>query len=114
MRNTPINKAMGFLAPSLLATGLFVSSATTAMPLQNTVPTASKSGQEVSVPSKTAAGSLAKNPALARNTTAKPEPVVVATSATPKTQDKKTISRCWKRLMNMVREINHAHTSKTK
>lgn len=102
---------MGFLAPSLLATGLFVSSATMAMPLQNTVPTASKSSQEVTVPSKTTS---AKNPALARNTTAKPESVVMATSTTPKTEDKKTISRCWKRLMNMVREINHAHTSKTK
>jgi hypothetical protein len=114
MRNMPINKAMGYLVPSLLTTGLFVSSATMAMPLQNTVPTASRSSQEVTVQSKTASGSLTKSPALARNTTAKPEPVVTATSTTPKTQDKKTIGRCWKRLMNMVREINHAHTSKSK
>ena len=103
---------MSYLAPSLLITGLFVSSIAMAMPLQNTLPTTSKAAQETSIQTKTTPGSSAKNTVLVRNTATKPEPV--ATTTVKKADDKKTIGRCWKRLMNMVREINHAHTSKSK
>ncbi|GAB3555489.1 hypothetical protein [Spirosoma fluminis] len=59
-------------------------------------------------------GKLTRNPTLARNSTkveatAKPEAAKPAVE-----QDKKAIGRCWKRLMNMVREVNHAHRNRSK
>ncbi|MFD2572621.1 hypothetical protein ACFSUS_18420 [Spirosoma soli] len=63
----------------------------------------------------------AKAPVLARNTAPKTliDPVPAAKTETAKpqpqaTHDKKAIGRCWKRLMNMVREVNHAQRSRTK
>lgn len=53
-----------------------------------------------------------KYPALANNTVKKPEEGITASAPKAKekkTAEKKTISRCWKRLMNMAREIRHAH-----
>ena len=50
-----------------------------------------------------------KSPALARNTTPKPTEPAKTETTKPQAQDKQTMSRCWKRLMNMVRELNHAH-----
>ena len=54
-----------------------------------------------------------ENPTLARNTAKKTESSSPQSPAKEqKAQDKKTIGRCWKRLMNMVREVRHAQTSK--
>ncbi|GAB3503391.1 hypothetical protein GCM10027341_32430 [Spirosoma knui] len=59
-------------------------------------------------------GKLTRNPTLARNTT-KVEAIAKPETAKPAVeQDKKAIGRYWKRLMNMVREINHAHRNKSK
>ena len=53
-------------------------------------------------------------PILASNTIPKAaEPTAKPEAAKPQAeQDKKTIGRCWKRLMTMVREANQAHRSK--
>lgn len=62
-------------------------------------------------------------PILVRNVSAKPSETTAKTEkadavAAPandkKVQDKKTVGRCWQRLMNMVREVNHAHRAKRK
>ena len=54
-----------------------------------------------------------ENPTLARNTAKKTEPAATESPAKEqKAQDKKAIGRCWKRLMNMVREVRHAQTNK--
>ena len=54
-----------------------------------------------------------ENPTLARNTAKKPEPAATeSTTKVQKVQDKKAIGRCWQRLMNVAREIKHAHLSK--
>lgn len=59
-------------------------------------------------------------PVLVRNTSNKESETAAKTDAPvapandKKVQDKKTISRCWQRLMNMVREVNHAHRNKQK
>ena len=51
---------------------------------------------------------------LARNVNSKN--VSAATTATPvkslTAEDKKAVSRCWKRLMSMVREVNHTQRTK--
>lgn len=52
------------------------------------------------------------NPVLARNTAKKTEST--ATKSPAKVQDKKNIGRCWKRLMDMVREVRHTQTNKKK
>ena len=105
---------MSYLAPSLLISGLFVSSITLAMPLQSAVLTASKPANETILNTKVETGTLKKNAVLARNTTAKSEPAPTSTKTTAtKNQDTKTVSRCWKRLMNMVREIRHAQSTKS-
>ena len=114
MRILQTNKALSYLAPSLIITGLFVSSTTLAMPLQSAVLTASKPANETVLNTKAETGSLKKSTVLARNTTAKSEPAPTSTKTTvAKNQDTKTVSRCWKRLMNMVREIRHAQSTKS-
>ncbi|MVM35110.1 hypothetical protein GO755_34105 [Spirosoma sp. HMF4905] len=102
MRTLLMKKAAGYLATASLVTCPFVSSITVAMPLQTAFTTTSTSSKESFKP--------ASNPVLVRNTTAKPENP--ATTAPAKVQDKKTIGRCWKRLMTMVREVSHAHHTK--
>ncbi|GAB3705314.1 hypothetical protein GCM10027592_37650 [Spirosoma flavus] len=52
----------------------------------------------------------ADGPVLARNTTSKAE---TATKDQQK-HDKKTISRCWKRIITAIREVNHAHRNNQK
>ncbi|RYC72140.1 hypothetical protein [Spirosoma sordidisoli] len=54
-----------------------------------------------------------KAPVLARNsaTTAKAETTVDSKKAR-QDEGKSTISRCWKRLMNNVREVTKAHRNK--
>lgn len=55
----------------------------------------------------------AKPVVLARNTNPKAAPVGTTTATKPLTlEEKKAVSRCWKRLMGMVREVNHAHRTK--
>lgn len=54
------------------------------------------------------------NPVLARHATARPETTSGTTQTETKREDKKTIGRCWNRLMNMVREVSHAHKSTKK
>lgn len=50
---------------------------------------------------------------LARNTNAKTASAGTTTTTKPLTpEEKKAVSRCWKRLMGMVREVNHAHRTK--
>jgi hypothetical protein len=54
-----------------------------------------------------------ENPVMARNTAKKTESQATESPAKEqKSQDKKAIGRCWKRLMNTVREIRHAQTNK--
>ena len=108
----PLNKTMSYLAPSILTTGLFVSTTMIAMPTQGGLPSTSKPVRETVMHTKAESGSLAKNTVLVRNTTPKTEPGV-ATAPAQKNQEKKTISRCWKRLMNMAREVSHAHRTKS-
>ncbi len=108
MRTLLMKKTAGYVATASLIVCPLLSSITVAMPSQsggiyNTTSTANP----VSVKS-------AKNPVLARNTTAPANPTpTVATVKVPKKEDKKTISRCWKRLMNMAREVHQAHTKKS-
>ncbi|UFH54964.1 hypothetical protein [Spirosoma sp. KNUC1025] len=106
-----LTKTMSYLAPSILTTSLFVST-TIAMPTQGSLPAASKTDKITAVQIKTEANSSSKTSVLARNTTTKTEAVATTVAPAKKTQDKKTISRCWKRLMNMAREVSHAHRSK--
>lgn len=115
MRILRTNKALSYLAPSLITTGLFVSSTTLAMPLQSALLTTSKPANETVLNTKAETGGLRKNTVLVRNTAAKSEPAPTSTSTKTvvKNQDKKAVSRCWKRLMNMVREIRHAQSTKS-
>ncbi|WP_080058884.1 hypothetical protein [Spirosoma aerolatum] len=47
---------------------------------------------------------------VTRTSASKPEsPASIATSKDQKGHDKQTISRCWKRIMGMAREVSHAH-----
>ncbi|GAB4052047.1 hypothetical protein GCM10028810_52390 [Spirosoma litoris] len=96
-----MKKAAGYVATASLVACSFVTSVTVAMPSQVAFTTPSTTGKE----------SVKETPVLARNTTAKPE-TPATTTATVKEQDKKTIGRCWKRLMTMVREVSHAHKAK--
>ncbi|MBC3788517.1 hypothetical protein [Spirosoma utsteinense] len=62
-------------------------------------------------PTKSETNKRAKSTVLVRNTSNKTG--TTASTAAVKTEapaEKKTISRCWKRLMGMAREIRHAHT----
>ncbi|QMW01644.1 hypothetical protein [Spirosoma foliorum] len=102
MRTILMKKAAGYVATASLVACPFVASVTVAMPSQAAFTTTSIFSKE---PVKTT-----NDPVLARNTTAKPE--TPATTAPAKEQDKKTIGRCWKRLMTMVREVSHAHKAK--
>ncbi|MVM40535.1 hypothetical protein GO730_27505 [Spirosoma sp. HMF3257] len=105
MRTLLMKKVAGYLATASLVACPFVSSVTAAMPSQTTfiAPATSTS------PTKSEA-KLTGDPVLVRNTTAKSE--APATTSPAKVQDKKTIGRCWKRLMNMAREVTHAHHTK--
>ncbi|WP_420146509.1 hypothetical protein [Spirosoma sp.] len=100
------------ITASLLCAGLFVSTIMVAMPMQGGLSTTSKTVKETAMSTKAESGAFSKNPVVARNTTAKPE-VATIPPADQKDQDKKTIGRCWKRLMNMVREVSHAHRTKS-
>lgn len=110
MRHLPIHKAMHYVTPSLIVSYLLVSSLTMGTPSQTT-PAAPAKSVSITLPyTKTA--NITTNPVFVRNTPTKIEPTT-APVTTQKTQDKKAISRCWQRLMHMIREVNHAqHTKK--
>lgn len=102
MRTLLMKKAAGYLATASLVACPFVSSVTTAMPSQTALTT--------TVSSLLISNKLVGNPVLVRSATEKPE--APTTTSPAKVQDKKTIGRCWKRLMNMAREVTHAHSTK--
>ncbi|WP_461053183.1 hypothetical protein [Spirosoma arcticum] len=57
--------------------------------------------------------SATKPVVLAKNTNPKTGSVASTPPAKPLTvEEKRAVSRCWKRLMSMVREVNHAHRAK--
>ena len=115
MRTSWTKKVTGYVAIASLVIGPFVSPVSHARPLQGVLTATPKSATESGVKAGAEPGKLTKNPVLARNTAVKPEPNSTAVPAKEqKTHDKKTIGRCWKRLMNMVREVNHAHRKKAK
>lgn len=108
MRALLMNKVVNYSAVSLLVTSLFISTTASAMSYQGGLSTTVKSEKESVLVAKAEANESKKAPVLARNTAAKPAPATTAATA-PKDHDKKTVSRCWQRLMTMVREVSHAH-----
>ena len=104
MRTLLIKKAAGYLATASLVACPFVSSVTAAMPSQTALTT--------TVSSLATSDKLMGNPVLVRSATDKPEAPTTSTTSPAKVQDKKAIGRCWKRLMNMAREVTHAHSTK--
>lgn len=82
-------------------------------PEQRNARNASKETLESPAPTKSETNKPARSVTLARNTSVKAKSGAVVTTARPKTDaEKKTIARCWKRLMNMAREIRHAQNKK--
>ena len=108
MRTLLMKKAAGYVATASLLVCSFVSSVTMAISTQ------SGTHSTALTPTPTSASvHLAKNPVLARNTPAPVDTNPTVATAKVQKQDKKTMSRCWKRLMNMVREVHHAHVKKS-
>ncbi len=101
-----MKKVAGYVATASLVVCPFVSSVTVATPMQSGTHLTTLTPASPSV-------HLAKNPVLARNTTAPADPNPALATAKVQKQDKKAMSRCWKRLMNMVREVHHAHAKKS-
>ena len=109
MRHLPIYKAVNYVAPSLIVSCLLVSSLTMGTPAQ-TVPASPTRSVSATQPYKQT-GNTGNNQVLVRNTTDRTEPVTAPVAA-QKTQDKKAMGRCWKRLMQMIRDVNHAQSTK--
>ncbi|MCX6214173.1 hypothetical protein [Spirosoma sp.] len=103
----------GYLAILLVIACPFVSSQSEAMPSINAFTVVSTKANAPSIDTQTRPVKLEKDAVLVRNAPAKADPVAPA-AASKKTEEKKTISRCWKRLMNMAREIRHAHSGSKK
>jgi hypothetical protein len=83
-----------------------------ARPEQSVRGNAPKEVSETPSSAKTDAVKLNKTVVLAKNSNTKTASVAPATTAKPQASaEKKTIGRCWKRLMTMVREVRHAHTN---
>ena len=115
MRVDLIKTATGYVAIALLLTCSLVSSEIIAMPAWNASSSTLITAPAPVVHTQVRPASLEKVPVLAKNSPAKAEPAVTtAVVKEKKADDKKTIGRCWKRLMNMAREIRHAHTSTSK
>ncbi|QIP12136.1 hypothetical protein G8759_05555 [Spirosoma aureum] len=117
MRTNLIRKVTGCVSITLVAASPFVTTFASSAPLQGGLIASAKTTTETA-PSRDKAESekMAKAPVLIRKAPAKTEttPTTAATTnpKEQKTHDKKTISRCWKRLMTMVREVSHAHQTK--
>ncbi|WP_018618034.1 hypothetical protein [Spirosoma luteum] len=102
MRTLLTKKAACLVVTASLVFYPILSSVALKMPTQSVVKTTQPAG-----PIK-----QNENPAMARNTAKKTESPVTESPAKEKVQDKKAIGRCWKRLMNTVREIRHAQANK--
>jgi hypothetical protein len=104
MRTLLTKKAVACLVVTAsLVSYPILSSVALKMPTQSIVKTA-----QLAEPIK-----QSENRALAHNTAKKTEsPSTESPAKEQKAQDKKAIGRCWKRLMNMVREVRHAQTNK--
>lgn len=113
MRTNLIRNVNGYIAFVLVVTCPFLAAPAHAISTQNASPAASKPAVLISRPGT---DKIAKSPVLVRNTPTKEEtpPVDATAPKETKTHDKKTISRCWKRLMDMVREANHTHKQSKK
>lgn len=117
MKLTLMKRAVGSWTIAFLAASPLVIAIATVMPSQGALTNTPQPTNEAVVPTKT--GSV-KTPVFVRNTTSAPERVTatqasekpVITAKEKKKHDKKTISRCWKRLMDMAREANMAHRKK--
>ncbi|GAB3985709.1 hypothetical protein GCM10028807_01550 [Spirosoma daeguense] len=96
MRTRLMQKTTGYLALASLVTATLMVSVTTSV----------QAGDVTSVNTHVDGRKSVDSSVTTRNTAAKTE----ATTApkTPQQHDKKTIGRCWKRLMTMVREVSHA------
>ncbi|WP_461149507.1 hypothetical protein [Spirosoma pulveris] len=103
----------GCLALLLVVACPFVSLQTTAMPSVDAFTGTSINANAPLIDTQARPIKPEKDAVLVRNASVKAEPAAPAT-APKKTEEKKTISRCWKRLMNMAREIRHAHTNSKK
>ncbi|MFD2932726.1 hypothetical protein [Spirosoma flavum] len=115
MRTTLIKTATGCLAIVSLIACPFILSDTIAMSSRDAFSTTSTFVKDPTSHAQARPVTFEKNHILARNSSAKVESVSTATAPkVNKEAEKKTISRCWKRLMNMAREIRHAHTKTTK
>ncbi|OJW79014.1 MAG: hypothetical protein BGO59_09680 [Spirosoma sp. 48-14] len=87
------------LAVACLLASPFVSSVVVAMPQRMTSVLLDKPADNTSSSTRTSAS--------------KPESSApVAMAKEQKGHDKQTISRCWKRIMGMAREVSHAHRNK--
>ncbi len=115
MRTILFKTTTGYLAIASLIACPLLSSETMAMSSRNAFTTTTTFAKEPTVRTQVHPINVDKNPGVARTSSVKPESV--ATTTDPKEKkiaEKKTISRCWSRLMNMAREIRHAHTSTSK
>jgi hypothetical protein len=118
MKLTLMKSATGVRAIALLMALPPAVLAANVMPSQGAPNTAPRPANEAVKPTKSES---ARTTVLVRNTAATPErktathtsekPVAVAKEQKKK-HDKNTISRCWKRLMDMAREANMAHRKK--
>ena len=105
MRTLLMKKAAGYIATASLVASPFLSSAATTAPAQTVFTTIHTTS--------TRPVRQNEDPALARNTSVKTDiSAVKSTTKEQKVEDKKAIGRCWKRLMNMAREIRQAHRNK--
>lgn len=103
-----------------LTLGCLIAYSGLALPSQKITTASARSAVETSTTPRLEAPRLNRTPTLARNSPTRPEAASVtaapgSAAPTPKEAskaNKSTISRCWKRLMNVVREANHAHRNK--
>ncbi len=115
MRTILIKTTTGYLAIAALVACPFVSSETSAMSSRDAFTITSTLAKGPTVRTQVHPLNVDKNPGVARISPVKTE--AVATTTAPKEkkiEEKKTISRCWKRLMNMAREIRYAHRKSSK
>ncbi|WP_052731269.1 hypothetical protein [Spirosoma radiotolerans] len=106
--------ATGCFAIASLLTSPLISSEISAMPARDAF-TITSSTKAPLIDTQARPVNLEKTPVLVKNTPVKPEPAGATSAAKEKkVEDKKTIGRCWKRLMNMAREIRNAHTNTSK
>ncbi|GAB2528652.1 hypothetical protein [Spirosoma aerophilum] len=115
MRTNLIKYKTGYLAITVLMACSLTSLETSAMASRYAYTIESPSGKSTVIDTQARPVNAEKTAVLVRNSPTKPEPTAATTASKAKNvEEKKTISRCWKRLMNMAREIRHAHSKTTK